>query len=201
MTVRKFTDQSTLSYAILTNTWSPFVLPIAIWLFCWTIQGAISEFVGMSTKGGFSIIYLSRGAIFVSLLIFGYRAIFGLALGFALYFFLLADQDVFPSFGQFFLQNIAQTLIACFFIEVVKRVRGLNNLLDAVSLSEILFMMGASQLAGTIFKLSTATYSGDLSLLSVIFYQFAGALVGCLIVFYTTVYIFSILEKFRVERT
>lgn len=199
MVVRNFTDQNTLSYAILSNKFSPYAFPLVLWLFCWTLQVVVTDFVGMSIVGGFFIVYLSRGAIFVSLLIFGYRAIFGLALAFALYFYLLADSDVFPSFGQFLVQNISQTLIAWFVIEAVKRVRQLNNLLDEVSLTEIIFMMCATQVVGTIFKLATVTYSGNLSLLSAVFYQFAGGMIGCLIVFYTTIYIFSLLEKIHLK--
>lgn len=195
MAKKNIAKENTLAFILLSTNLFAYLLPTAFFVVCWKVQVLISLLVGMKTSGGFFIIYLSRGVTFVSILIYGYKAVVGLICGAGLYFWIFPES--FPSeyASQVQIQNVALTLLTYFSLEVYKLKRKLNYFLDHISLADILLMMGVSQLICSIYILSTAHYFGDLSLTSLFLYQFLGSMIGCLAVFYGTIYAFSLFER------
>ena len=198
---KNIAKENTLAFMLLSSNWFAYFFPSAIFVACWKAQLVISLLVGMKTSGGFFIIYLSRGVTFVSILIYGYKAVIGLICGVGVYFAIFPEPFSTESSSQAQIQNIGLTLLTYFCFEVYKFKRKLNDFLDQISLADILLIMGISQLVCSIYMLLTAEYDGDVNQTSLFLYQFLGSMIGCLVVFYTTIHAFTIFERVRLKRS
>lgn len=179
-----------------------YLVPALLFMLSWEFQLVATDLVGMHVKGGFFILFLSSGVIFVSTLIYGFRAVAGILLGAGVYFYLFKDQNVQESVYQAVIQNTVLALNAFFAIWIVKRWCQINESLDRIGSIQTLQMIGLSQIANSAYVLSTETYQGDLLIpLPVIFLvQFLGSMIGCLLVFFIFIYAFWLLAKIKLNQ-
>ena len=191
-----FNNKNTIAYELISNRWTPYWLAPLLWVLCWETQTFLSKFVGMATENGFFILYLSLGAVFISLLVFGRRVLISLTLGYGLYFWLQPEQAAVGYGGVMFIENIAETFFAYLFIESVRRARGLNELYDHITMRQIIFMLVAIAFFATTLRFFIPS-GNDLEPFSVLLFELLGSIVGVVVVFYAFIQGFGILAKLR----
>ena len=191
-------NTNNLAYYVLQNGWVSYLFPPLLYIICWKLQAIATLWVGMSVSGGYFIVQLTQGARFVSIFLFGLRGALGLILGISLYFYTFEDLHYSPHFWQLEAQNLLYSLVIYFSIDLVKRLRKLNDGFDGMRQSDVIWMVILSSAVCAFLKTQIVPYDGDLEQLPLLSYQVAGRVIGSLVILYLCMFSLSVQQKVRI---
>ena len=189
------TSKSNLAFLLLSNRFFNAGFPPIAYIFAVFVQTPLNEIVNMPY--GASILYLTFGVRLFIALVFGFQGLLWMVLGQVFIFAYYPTPNYQQHPIQSFLLTCAYSLIAYAIVEVVRKIRGLNDEFSSVRIQDILLIVSFAAFVATIFhyfvfgnNFSDPVY-GMLS-------SFTGKFIGSMIGFYALMLLFSVLYEWKI---